>query len=111
MGFEEVFSGFTAVHFLFRAFEDDTRLLSPKVVAIPAHPHRKAQQLPRGEAGGGGVPQRQADAFQGLPESRTGCLGEETYRAGPVFCHHLSQRCARDRLQLWFEWLEKQFPS
>lgn len=86
--------------FLFSGFWRRRRLLSPKVVIVPAHPHRKAQQLPRGEAGSGGVPRRQADAFQGLPESRTGCLGEEAYRAGPVFCHHLSQRSNSDRLQL-----------
>lgn len=65
--------------------------LSPKVVVISADPHCKAQQLPWGEAGCGGVPQRQADTFQGLPEIWSGGLGEETYRTGPVFCHQLSQ--------------------
>lgn len=44
----------------------------------------QAQLVPRRQGGGGRVPQRQADADQGLPQVGPGGLGEEAHRAGPV---------------------------
>lgn len=58
----------------------------------PPDQNHETQHLPRGKAGSARVPRLQANALQSLPESRTGCLGEETDRAGPVCDHHLSRR-------------------
>lgn len=58
----------------------------------PPDQNHETQHLPRGQAGSAWVPRLQANALQSLPESRTGRLGEETDRAGPVCAHHLSRR-------------------
>lgn len=93
----------TDQHFFFSPWHSCVRA----ALLHPADQNGEAQQLPRGQAGGGGVPQLQAEALQSLPQGRTGRLGEEAYRAGPVFPHHLmSQRrhsLTEKRIRLHFE--------
>ncbi len=92
---------------VFVTFKTKTSVLCPTSLHVcvallhPAHQNSETLQLPRGQAGSGGVPRLQADALQSLPKSRTGCMGEEAHRAGPVCTHHLSLCWDFDGGGLW----------
>lgn len=58
--------------------------ICPIALLQPAHQNSEAQQLPWGQAGSAGLPLCQANPVQSLPQSWTGCVGEETDRTGPV---------------------------
>lgn len=88
-GKQDIWGWSTDQHFFFTMSLLCVRV--PAALLHPADQNSEARQLPRGQAGGGGVPQLQAVALSSLPQGRTGRLGEETYRAGPVCAHHLSQ--------------------
>lgn len=79
------------MHRVFSFSNGNPHFFRPAALLHSEDPSGQAQLVPRGQTGSRGVPRRQDDVDQGIPQGGPGSLGEEAHRAGPVRHRHLSR--------------------